>query len=86
MAFTWDGRYALRRTNEDDPIFHRIYKHSANQADITDADNFFSTAPLPASKAKFDAISVVPPQFWRVSLKGQTESVEMGIYQLRGRT
>ncbi|MCS0628142.1 hypothetical protein NX786_02135 [Telluria mixta] len=84
MAFTWDGRYVLRRIDEDDPAYHRVYKHSDRPDDITDADNYFSTAPALAAKSRYDAERVAPPPAWQVSL-ANNPTVPMGIFVLRGK-
>lgn len=82
MAFTWNGRFVLRRIIEDDPRHHRIYKHSDKASEITDADNTFAKAPYLATKAEYEAVSVEPPRSWNVALQGYP-AVEMGVYQLR---
>jgi len=86
MAFSWNGRFVLRRVEEDDLDSHRIYKHAADGALITSADNFFSSAPSRASKQKWEAVSVSPPRQWQVTLDGQPPTmVPMGVFQLRSR-
>jgi hypothetical protein len=85
MPFTWDGRYVLRRVEEDDATYHRIYKHSDTPDDITDADNYFSTEPALASKLRYDARRIDPPPAWEVSL-ADNPTVTMGIFLLRSRT
>lgn len=84
MAFSWDGRYVLRRVNETDPLHHRIYKHSTNAADITPADNYFSIQPATASQQKFDAQRVDPGAAWPVTLE-DNPTVDMCVFVLRSR-
>ncbi|MET0268536.1 MAG: hypothetical protein ABW202_23325 [Duganella sp.] len=76
----WNGKFVLRRVKEDDPQFHRIYKFGDDAADITDADNYFSTAPVRIKKSEYDAHKVT--EAWLVTLAGQQTSVEMAVYQL----
>lgn len=83
MSFNWNGLFVLRRVDEDDLSIHRIYKYSNRASDITSADNSFNQAPFPASKTRFEAVSVNPPRSWLVSLDRQPRSVLMGVYQLR---
>lgn len=82
MAFSWDGRYVLRRIEETDPTSHRIYWHSSDPATITDAINVIDRGPVKASRALYDATSVNPPTPWLVKLQGVDERVLMGVFQL----
>lgn len=84
MAFSWNGRFILRRIEESDPGSHRIYKHAASGELITDADNFFATAPSRASKQKWKAVRVAPPREWQVTLDGlPPTTTPMGVFQLK---
>lgn len=81
MAFNWNGRFVLRRKNETAGT-HRVYKHAASSSQITDADNFFSTAPDEVPKSAYRASSVKPQRCWQVTLDGQPGTVTMCVYQL----
>lgn len=83
MAFSWDGRYVLRRIEETDPMFHRIYRHSDQSSLITNAINVIDWGSVKASKAVFVAIPIDPPTPWLVEIAGLGEKVPMGIFQLR---
>lgn len=85
MIFTWEGRYVLRRVDDADPQYHRIFKHSGKAGDITDADNYFAMAPMRAEKAAYEAFRVDPRRAWPVTLAGNS-TVDMGVFLLRGRT
>jgi len=82
MAFTWDGRFILRRVEETDTQFHRIYLHSADPADITSALNVIDWAPTTASKARFEAKPVEASSTWEVKLAGVNGTVLVGVFQL----
>ena len=83
MAFSWDGRFVLRRVDETDPGSHRIYLHSANRDDITDAINVIDQAPVKASMTLYQAIADIPPAPWLVKLAGASAPVLMGRFQLK---
>nr|AAA74464.1 unknown [Xanthomonas campestris] len=83
MAFTWDDRYILRRIEESDPNFHRIYRHSDEPGSITDAINVIDWGSVKASKAIFEATLINPPVPWLVKLAGVVDAVPMGVFQLK---
>jgi hypothetical protein len=85
MAFTWNGRYVLRRVEDDDPDYHRIYKHSESASEITSADNVFSSQPALATKSKFEAFRVDTAAEWTVALTGNPNAT-MAVFQLRSRS
>ncbi|WP_436522166.1 hypothetical protein [Janthinobacterium sp. GB4P2] len=84
MSFTWNGRYILRRIDENDPDFHRIHKHSADPASITTTDSVFNSAPALAARSRYDAERVEGRDAWEVALAGST-NVFMGVFLLRSR-
>jgi hypothetical protein len=79
----WDGKFVLRRVEETDLRFHRVYKVSKRSDGITDADNVFDGEPRLVSKAMYAAFSVGPPRTWDVKLAGVDGTVRMGVFQLR---
>jgi hypothetical protein len=80
---SWNNRFVLRRRDERDPTHHRIYKFAEDADDITDADNYFATAPVRVAKSKFKVVGVEPRRCWQVSLESQPGSVEMCVFQLK---
>lgn len=82
MPHDWDDEFVLRRVEEDDQNFHRVYKHSYRASDITNQDNYFAKAPLKVKKEHYRAVRTFPDS-WLVTLQGQNPSVEMAVFQLR---
>jgi len=80
---SWNNRFVLRRRDERDPTHHRIYKSAEEAGDITDADNYFATAPVRVAKSMFRVVSVEPRRCWQVSLESQPSPVEMCVFQLK---
>lgn len=77
------GKFVLRRVEESDPRFHRVYMVRIKVDQITSADNVFQSAPDLVSKAMYNATLVYPPEPWEVKLIGIDERVLMGVFQLR---
>jgi len=82
MAFSWDGRFVLREVDEADPDVYRIFLHTDDPSNITDAINIIDRAPVKASRKLFKAIPVNPPVPWHVRLAGSND-VLMGVFQLK---
>lgn len=77
-----DGFFVLRRIEENDPRFHRVYMMRRTKSQISSADNVFNHAPEFVSKAMYNAIPIDPPKIWSVKLARLDEQVLMGIFQL----
>jgi hypothetical protein len=77
-----NGKFVLRRIEENDPRFHRVYMVRKKASQITSADNVFDGAPDRVSKAMYQATRIDPPEPWDVKLKNIEEPVLMGVFRL----
>lgn len=79
----FDRKYVLRRVDETNLRYQRVYKVSKRRDGITNADNLFDGEPLLVSKAMYSTTEEKPFDSWDVKLVGIEGTVPMGVFQLR---
>lgn len=89
MSF-WDGKFVLRTVEiseeENRSNCYLVYRHAESVDALTPDNNYFDTAPFPASMQLYAAEMLAPPRQWQVRLASVPPVwVSMGVFQLRTR-